>query len=162
MRRGQPSRDAVDEGHVHSLEAPVARVPVEDGYFRIPEEEGAAPVLLGSYSPAAKTYFWPRRKRCPISLEAVEDCELSTEGELYSWTFVSMPTMGSMKADAGGGFGAAQVDLPEGVRIQAQLEGTMGDWRIGQRVRLTTRVLGTGDNGNELCTIAFRVIDGGE
>ena len=121
----------------------MARVPVEDGYFRIPEDEGAPPVLLGSYSPAANTYFWPRRKRCPISLEAVEDCELSTEGVIYSWTFVSMPTMGSMKADAGGGFGAAQVDLPEGVRIQAQLEGKQGDWQIGQRVRLTTRTLAT-------------------
>ena len=140
----------------------MARVPVEDGYFRIPEDEGASPVLLGSYSPAANTYFWPRRKRCPISLEAVEDCELSSEGVIYSWTFVSMPTMGSMKADAGGGFGAAQVDLPEGVRIQAQLEGKQGDWRIGQRVRLTTRTLATEANGDELVTIAFRVIQGGE
>jgi uncharacterized OB-fold protein len=70
--------------------------------------------------------------------------------------------MGSMKADAGGGFGAAQVDLPEGVRIQAQLEGKQGDWRIGQRVRLTTRTLATEANGDELVTIAFRVIEGGE
>src|SRR5690606_34070594 len=130
------------------------KVPVEEGYFRIPEEAGASPVLLGSYSPAAKTYFWPRRKRCPISLEAVEDCELSTEGEIYSWTFVVMPWLGSQEMDAGGGFGAGQVDLPEGVRIQAPLEGKMGDWAIGQKVRLVTRTVGKAEAGPELCPIA--------
>src|SRR6185436_13098057 len=67
---------------------PKLKIPVEDGYFRIPEHPEAPPVLLGSYSPAAKTYFWPRRKRCPITMEAVEDCELSSEGVIYSWTFV--------------------------------------------------------------------------
>lgn len=133
------------------------KIPVEEGYFRISEDESASPVLLGSYSPAAKTYFWPRRKRCPITLEAVEDCELSTEGVIYSWTYVLMPWLGSMEQDSGGGFGAVQVDLPEGVRIQAPLEGKLGDWEIGQSVRLVTRVLDRDDQGNELCSIAFRL-----
>src|SRR5512134_701737 len=125
--------------HPHPQEAPEdMKVPVEEGYFRIPDGNDGAAVLLGSYSPAAKTYFWPRRKRCPITLEAVEDCELSTEGVIYSWTYVLMPWLGSMEMDSGGGFGAGQVDLPEGVRIQAPLEGKMGDWEIGQHVQLVT------------------------
>jgi len=131
------------------------RIPIEEGYFRIPEDPEGAPVLLGSYSPAAETYFWPRRKRCPITLQPVEDCELSSEGELYSWTYVFMPTMGSQAKDSGGGFGAAQVDLPEGVRIQALLDGKMGDWTIGMKVRLTTRQVATDDAGNAICTIGF-------
>lgn len=131
------------------------KVPVEEGYFRLADDE--SPVLLGSYSPAAKTYFWPRRKRCPITLEPVEDCELSTEGVIYSWTFVSMPWLGSMELDKGGGFGAVQVDLPEGVRIQAPLEGKMGDWEIGQQVKLVARTVGKDEEGNELCSIAFRL-----
>ncbi len=138
------------------------KIPVEDGYFRIPESPDASPVLLGSYSPAAKTYFWPRRKRCPITLEAVEDCELSTAGVVYSWTFVLLPWIGSMERDAGGGFGACQVDLPEGVRIQAPLIGKMGDWSIGQKVRLVTRAVGEDDAGNELCNIAFEPAGGGQ
>jgi uncharacterized OB-fold protein len=133
------------------------KIPLEEGYFRIPEGPDAAPVLLGSYSPAARTYFWPRRKRCPITLEAVEDCELSTEGVIYSWTFVVMPWLGSQEMDTGGGFGAVQVDLPEGVRIQAPLEGKIGDWEIGQNVRLVTRTVDRTENGDELCTIAFRI-----
>ena len=131
------------------------KVPVEEGYFRITPE--GSPVLLGSYSPAAKTYFWPRRKRCPITMEAVEDCELSTRGEIYSWTFVLAPWLGSMEKAEGGGFGACQVDLPEGVRIQAPLEGAMGDWSIGQPVELVTRTVGKDEADNELCTIAFRL-----
>ena len=131
------------------------RVPIEEGYFRIPEDPEGPPVLLGSYSPAAETYFWPRRKRCPITLQPVEDCELSTEGELYSWTYVFMPTMGSQAKDSGGGFGAAQVDLPEGVRIQALLDGKQGDWTVGMKVRLTTRQVATDDAGNAVCTIGF-------
>jgi len=138
------------------------RVPIEEGYFRIPEDPEGPPVLLGSYSPAAKTYFWPRRKRCPITLQPVEDCELSTEGELYSWTYVFMPTMGSQAKDSGGGFGAAQVDLPEGVRIQALLDGKQGDWAIGMRLRLTTRQVGTDETGNSICTIGFAPIGKGD
>ncbi len=88
-------------------------------------------------------------------MEPVDDCELATEGTLYSWTWVYMPTMGSMEKDAGGGFGACQVDLPEGVRVQALLDGKEGDWEIGMPVRLTTRAVGQDDNGNEVCTIAF-------
>ena len=135
----------------------MTKIPVEEGYFRLTEDEEPSPVLLGSYSPAAKTYFWPRRKRCPITMEPVEDCELSSEGEIYSWTFVLMPWLGSLEKAEGGGFGAVQVDLPEGVRIQAPLEGKMGDWEIGMPVKLVTRTVGSDDAGNELCTIAFRV-----
>ena len=62
-----------------------------------------------------------------------------------------------MEQDSGGGFGACQVDLPEGVRIQAPLEGKMGDWAIGQPVRLVTRTVDKDAEGNELCTIAFRL-----
>ena len=138
------------------------RIPIEAGYFRIPDDPAGPPVLLGSYSPAAKTYFWPRRKRCPITLQPVEDCELSTEGELYSWTYVFMPTMGSQAKDSGGGFGAAQVDLPEGVRIQALLDGKQGDWAIGMRLRLTTRQVGTDEAGNSICTIGFATIGKGD
>jgi len=33
----------------------------------------------------------------------------------------------------------------------------MGDWEVGQPVRLVTRVVGKDDAGNDLCTIAFRL-----
>ena len=111
----------------------MVRVPIEPGYFRIPDEPGEPPRLLGSRSRAANAWFFPRRKLCPITSGPVEDCELSTDGVLYSWTFIKMPVMGVLQEAADGGHGVGQIDLAEGVRVQARIAGGMGDWRIGMR-----------------------------
>lgn len=137
------------------------RIAVEPGYFIIPDPADTPPYLVGSYSPAADRHFWPRRKLCPISSEPVEDCDLSPEGVLYSWTYVQMPWMGSMKTAEGGGYGVGQIDLPEGVRVQALLDGEMGDWEIGMPMVFTPRTVANDDDGNELCTVAFARREGG-
>ena len=129
---------------------------VDPHLLRVPEAPGEAPRLLGSYSPAAGKSFFPRRKRCPITLEPVEDRELSTRGVLYSWTFVRMPFMGSQELDAGGGYGVGQIDLPEGVRIQAPIEGEMGDWEIGMSMELALLPVGEDEEGSELFSFQFR------
>ena len=131
------------------------RIPVEEGYFHIPDSSKEPAYFLGSYSPAADRHFWPRRKLCPITSEPVEDCDLPGEGVLYSWTFVERPWMGSMTAAVGGGYGVGQIDLPEGVRIQALIDGQMGDWKIGMPMVFTPRTVAKDEDGNDLCTIAF-------
>jgi uncharacterized protein len=98
--------------------------PLEEGYFKISDDGKLT--LLGSYSKTADEYFFPRRKLCPISGEPVEDVELPREGALYSWTYVFMPMMGADNK----GHGIGQVDLPNGVRVQAVIEGNQGDWEI--------------------------------
>lgn len=131
------------------------RIPLEKGYFHIPDSPDQPAYFLGSYSPTADRHFWPRRKLCPITSEPVEDCDLSPEGVLYSWTFVEMPWMGSMKTADDGGYGVGQIDLPEGVRVQALLDGQMGDWKIGMRMVFTPRAVAKDEDGNDLCTVAF-------
>lgn len=136
------------------------RVPLEDGYFVIPDSPDEPPHLLGSYSPATDRYFWPRRKLCPITSEPVEDRPLSPEGTLYSWTLVRMPWMGSMETAEDGGYGVGQIDLPEGVRVQALIEGQMGDWAIGMPMVFAPRAVSTDQEDNELCTVAFAPLRG--
>lgn len=131
----------------------MANIPVEPGYIRF--DGGGQPILLGSYSESAGKYFFPTRLRCPVSEQAVVDVDLSTAGTLYSWTFVRMPQMGSQKLDASGGYGVGQIDLPEGVRIQAVIAGRMGDWSIGMPMRLAPLPMGTDDHGNSLCGFQF-------
>ncbi len=131
------------------------RLPLEAGYFTIPEDPNAPPRLIGSYSPAARTFFFPRRKRCPISFGSVGDRELSTEGTLYAWTFVKIPVMGVLREAEDGGHGVGQIDLPEGVRVQARIAGKLGDWRIGMRMRLALLPVAQDEAGNELCTFQF-------
>ncbi len=133
----------------------MVRVPIEPGYFRIADEPGEAPRLLGSYSRAANAWFFPRRKLCPITSGPVEDCELSTVGVLYSWTFIKMPVMGVLQEAADGGHGVGQIDLPEGVRVQARIAGGMGDWRIGMPMRLALLPLAPDEHGSELCSFQF-------
>jgi uncharacterized protein len=128
---------------------------LEDGYFLMPDDANPRLRLIGSYSPAADEYFFPRRKRCPLTFGEVEDRVLSTEGVLYSWTWLETMRYGTM---SGGGepHGIGQVDLPEGVRIQTRLLGAMGDWEIGMPMVTDVLPVSTDADGNELCTFCFR------
>jgi uncharacterized OB-fold protein len=135
------------------------RLPLEDGYFLMPDDDHPHPRLLGSYSPQADQYYFPRRKRCPITFGPVEDRPLSSEGALYSWTWIENMRYGTMTA-GGEPHGVGQVDLPEGVRIQTRLLGAMGDWEIGMPMVLDLLPIITEDD-HELCTFAFRPKEAG-
>jgi uncharacterized OB-fold protein len=131
------------------------RAPLEEGYFVMPDADQPRPRLVASYSPGADEHFFPRRKRCPLTFGPVEDRLLSTEGILYSWTWLATMKYGTM---SGGGepHGIGQVDLPEGVRIQTRLLGEMGDWAIGMPMVTDVLPIAIGEDGAELCTFAFR------
>ena len=129
------------------------QVPLEEGYMVIPENPAQPARLLGSYSKAANKYYFPIRKLCPITSEPVETVELSPEGVLYSWSFIMMPKMGSREKVAG--YGVGQIDLPEGVRIQAPIDGKMGDWKIGMKMKLVPNPVVTDEDGTQYCGFKF-------
>lgn len=132
------------------------RRPLEDGYFTMPNGD-EQPRLIGSYSPAADKYFFPRRRRCPLTGRPVEDVLLSPTGELYAWTYVESAWMGKSRfGSTGDGHGVGQVDLPEGVRVQSILRGEMGDWEIGMTMQLEVYPLKTDTDGTELYSFRFR------
>ena len=61
--------------------------------------------------------------------------------------------MGSAKMGAAG-HGVGQIDLPNGVRVQANIEGEKGDWTIGMKMKLQALPIKTvGDT--ELCTFGY-------
>ena len=126
--------------------------------FRLPRPGEDRPRLLGSYAAESGLHFWPRRRRCPVTRTPVEDVELGPVGTLYAWTFLSVPRMGKVSFGETGGYGVGQVDLPEGVRIQAPLMGAQGDWSIGDEMGLTLFPVGEDDEGNELVTFRFEVV----
>mgnify|MGYP000085346461 FL=1 len=128
---------------------------LEDGYFTVPTHGDERPRLLGSFSPTADLYFFPRRRRCPVSQEPVVDVELSPLGVLYSWTFVVSPWMGKNRMGDLEGHGVGQVDLPEGVRVQTILRGDMGDWEIGMPVALELYPVMQDEDGTDVLTFRF-------
>ncbi|HJQ46481.1 MAG TPA: hypothetical protein VJ870_09170 [Amycolatopsis sp.] len=80
--------------------------------------------------------------------------ELSTEGTLHVSTYVNTPSYGKAQLEAEG-YGVGQIDLPEGVRIQAVLAGEPGQWKWDSLFHLTTEPLGTDREGRTILAYRF-------
>lgn len=140
----------------------MARVPIEDGYFTVPDDPSDAPRLLGSRCRACGEHFFPRRHVCARCLaEGCEDVLLGPRGRLWTWTYVHVPLFAKKDARVDA-YGVGQVDLPEGPRVQAILLGGPEDFRIGIDMELDLETLRTDDGGREVVIFRFRPVDGVE
>lgn len=138
---------------------PVRR-PIEDGYFTIPDDPGESPRLLGSRCPQCGEHFFPRRLVCALCLaEGCVDVLLGPTGRIYTWTYVHVPLF-AKRDDKVSVYGVAQVDLPEGPRVQGILVGGSDDFRIGMEVELDLETLGEDRDGAEVVIFRFRPTDG--
>jgi hypothetical protein len=136
------------------------RVPIEPGFFTVPEDPAATPRLLGSRCRACGEHFFPRRVVCARCLaEGTEEVELSPRGTLYTWTYVHFPLFGSKRADHAGGYGVGQVDLPEGPRVQAVLSGALEDFQIGMQMELELETLRENKEGQDVVIHRFRPVE---
>jgi uncharacterized OB-fold protein len=86
--------------------------------------------------------------------EGTDDVELSTRGRLWTWTYCHVPMFGKKDADVAG-YGVAQVDLPEGPRVQSILLGGPDDFEIGMEVEIDLEVL-RNDGDDEVVIYRFR------
>jgi uncharacterized OB-fold protein len=140
----------------------MARVPIEDGYFTVPEDPADSPRLLGSRCRACGEHFFPRRQVCARCLaEGCDDVLLGPRGRLWTWTYVHVPLFAKKDARVDA-YGVGQVDLPEGPRVQAVLVGGPEDFRIGIEMELDLETLRTDDDGREVVIFRFRPVDGVE
>jgi uncharacterized OB-fold protein len=143
------------------VSAPRRRVPIEPGFFTIPDDRSTPPRLLGSRCRRCGEHFFPRRPLCARCL--APDCEdvlLGPRGTLWTWTWVQVPFFGRMQA-GGVGYGVGQVDLPEGPRIQAVLSGSSGDFAIGMPMQLELETLRESPEGEEVVIHRFRPLTEG-
>ena len=137
----------------------MARVPIEEGYFTVPDDPADAPRLLGSRCGACGEHFFPRRHVCARCLaEGCEDVLLGPRGRLWTWTYVQVPLFAKKDARVDA-YGVGQVDLPEGPRVQSILLGGPADFRIGIDVELDLETLRTDDDGREVVNFRFRPVD---
>jgi uncharacterized OB-fold protein len=140
----------------------MVRVPIEEGYFTVPDDPSEAPRLLGSRCGACGEHFFPRRHVCARCLaEGCEDVLLGPQGRLWTWTYVHVPLFAKKDARVGA-YGVGQVDLPEGPRVQAILLGGPEDFRIGLDMELDLETLRTDEDGREVVIFRFRPVDGVE
>jgi uncharacterized OB-fold protein len=133
----------------------MGRIPIEPGFFTVPDDPAEAPRLLGSRCRACSEAFFPRRLVCAKCLHVgCDDVELGPDGTLWTWTWVHFPLFGSRRADDGA-YGVGQVDLPEGPRIQCVLRGGPDDFEIGMPMRLELEALREDEQGNEVVIHRF-------
>jgi uncharacterized OB-fold protein len=136
----------------------MARVPIEPGYFRIPDDPDEPPTLLGSRCSACGVVFFPSRLVCAACLhEGTEDVDLARTGHIHSWTYCHVPLFGKRDADVAG-YGVAQVDLDDGPRVQSILLGGPEDFAIGMPVEIDLETLRTTSSGDEVVIYRFRPV----
>jgi uncharacterized OB-fold protein len=126
-------------------------VPYEEGYFDLDP-----PRLIGSRCAACGEHFYPQRATCARCLsEDTAVVRLGARGTLYAWTYLRLPGFGAHRS-AADGYAAGQVNLPEGPRVQAVLEGGPGDFRIGMAMELTLAPVGEDKQGRTILMYRFR------
>jgi uncharacterized OB-fold protein len=133
----------------------MARVPIEEGYFTVPDDPAEAPRLLGSQCSACGEVVFPRRQVCARCLhDGCDDVELGPKGRIWTWTYVRVPLFAKQDRTVSA-YGVGQVDLPEGPRVQALLLGGPDDFKIGMEVVLDLETLRTDDDGTETVIMRF-------
>lgn len=133
----------------------MARVAIAPDYFEV-DDDGVR--LKGSKCTSCGEVFYPRRIVCAKCLhEGTEDVNLSTTGTLYTWTWVHLPLFAKTDATVSS-YGVGQVDLPEGPRIQAILQGEASDFEIGMQLTLDVESLRQDNEGNDVVIYRFKPV----
>jgi uncharacterized OB-fold protein len=137
----------------------MGRVPIEAGFFTIPDDRSEPPRLLGSRCQACAETFFPRRLVCAKCLHVgTDDVQLGPTGRLWTWTYVRVPLFAKRNAKVSA-YGVGQIDLPEGPRVQAPLAGKQAEFAVGRQVRGELNVLRS-DGAQDIVIVRFRPVEG--
>jgi uncharacterized protein len=113
--------------------------------------------LLGSKCRQCGAHFFPIREACSGCLGTdLETVRFSTVGTLYTFSVVRQSTPAFQVP-----YVLGYVDLPEGVRIMAQISGCEPeDARIGMDLELAVEEFGVEEDGSPLLGYRFRPMRG--
>ncbi len=122
--------------------------------LEVPENE--RPYLKGYKCKGCGKIWFPKFIPCPNPDCWSEDMEiipLSREGKIYSAAdvYIGQPSMREYMPLIVG-----YVDLPEGIRIFAQLEGEIGSFQCGDEVELITGPIRNNGRGEPIISYKFR------
>ena len=113
------------------------------------------PYLKASRCPKCGKYFFPAREFCTeCYCEQMEPAALSREGELYTYTVVSIGVKGFPTP-----YILAWITFPEGPRIVAQVDcdpEQAGRLRTGMKMRLEVGCLRVLEDGTEVMGYKFK------
>ncbi|MDA8252098.1 MAG: OB-fold domain-containing protein [Rhodospirillales bacterium] len=157
-----------DDGPKHGADRPSGAIGVSaakqqsgsDSTFFDPDllevpADGSPPYLKGYRCRKCGHLDFPRPSPCPHCWgEQFETVPLSRRGVLYSFSDIFVGQAG-MKVPYVFGY----IDLPEDLRIFAQLDGGVGSFRCDDPVELTVGAIRSNRDGLPLISYKFRKID---
>jgi uncharacterized OB-fold protein len=116
-------------------------------------KEAEAIVLLGRRCVNCSKCIFPPRDLCDkCGTETATDViELSGVGSLYSFTEVHVAPRGFQVP-----YVIGYVDLPEGVRVLAQIESPLAELRVGDDVQAVLGVISVKEGGRPILSYKFR------
>lgn len=114
--------------------------------------DGSRPFLKGYRCKKCGQLDFPKLSPCPNCWgEEFEMVPLSRTGKLYAFTEIYFGQPGVQAP-----YTFAYVDLPENLRIFAQLEGEVKNFRCDEEVELTTGPIRTNNDGLPVISYQFR------
>ncbi len=123
--------------------------------FVVPENS-EAPYLIGYHCEGCGKVWFPKVEICPNCWsEKIGQNPLSKVGKLYSYSIIHVGQKG-IKAPYVIGY----VDMPENVRIFAQLEIDPAQLKIGMDLQVTSGIIRVDENGKPVLSYKFKPIEG--
>ena len=119
----------------------------------IAERDGQWKLIGGRCLDCGALAFPPPKVCAGCWSETIEPAELSTVGELYTYTVVHIGRPGWRSPYAIG-----YVDLPEGVRICAPIDRNANELRVGAKVRLAIGELRRNPQGAAVFSHRFEIV----
>lgn len=135
---------------------------VADGLF---EGSGDGTRLLASRCAGCGSCYFPRALSCrnPACLDKrLQDTRLGPLGTVHSFTVQRYKPPALFRWEHWAPYALGLIELPEGLRIMGMLTGEPpGRDCIGQTVRLVTTELYHDEQGQAVCTYAWRLLGAG-
>jgi len=124
--------------------------------FEVPED--SPPYLKGWKCKQCGTIWFPKFSPCPNPDCWSEDMEivpLSRKGKIYSYTDMYI---GQLELKAYMPMTVAYVDLPEGIRVFAQLDGEVGTFNCEDEVEVVAGPVRDNMDGKPITSYKFKKI----
>ena len=138
--------------------SPRKRVPLKPGIFKVPDDPGREPYLIGSKCRECGTYFFPMRKVClNCAAQALDETPLSGRGKVYTYTIARQQLPGAFVQVP---YAIAIVSMAEGCQIHTVITEDWESIDIDADVEVYFETVSQDDEGNDLLAYKFRAAQG--
>jgi len=142
---------------VSSARTEKKQVPIRRGRFKVPDEPGAKPYLIGCRCGNCGKYFSGRRVVClNCGKQQMEEAALSGKGEIYTFTIVHQQLPFALVEVP---YAIVIVLLEEGCQTHGVITENLDGIDVGKHVEAYFEKAKEDEEGNDLIVDKFRVVN---